>query len=245
MEVVVMKIAKLLRLFEGNGAVCILCGRHSENPHIRYDGVGVCADCYREIMKSRARDYFATPLIPRLFAPFAYSGKIRAATHTLKFKSSPAYAAPLARLIYDALPPYYDYSGYDLILPVPIHPSKMQSRGYNQASLIAKELARLLGVKFSDDILFRIKATQPQMQLSRLMRDQNLSSSFFAYAEDVRAKKILLFDDIFTAGATVRYCRDELLAKGAAEVSVIAMCENLSKEQKYEPSIRIPHAAKM
>ncbi len=237
-----MKLENILRALEG-GEVCIICGRHSENMRIKCDGVGVCRDCYRELMRERASDYFVTKLIPKLFAPFPYKGRLRRAMHSLKFKNSPAYAAPMARLIYDALPPYYYYAGYDMILPVPMHPGKMEDRGYNQAALIAKELGALFGIEFSDEVLFRVKHTQPQMQLSRLMRNQNLKNAFFAPRELVEHKKILLFDDIFTAGATVRYCREALLEKGADEVSVIAMCENITKSQKEYPKIRIPHAS--
>lgn len=76
-------------------------------------------------MKSRAGDYYDTGgVIRRLFAPFEYKDEIRRAIFEFKFGGSYAYGDVLAELVYNALPPYYLYTDYDMLVPVPLHPER-------------------------------------------------------------------------------------------------------------------------
>lgn len=234
-------VTKLLRYIEGKTQKCIFCDRRTADIKIKGDGVGVCVNCYNEYMKMRVDDYYEVKdSVRRLFAPFAYEGDIRRALHELKFCGCRAYAKPIAELVADALPQYYLYSDYDMIVPVPLHPNRFEERGYNQAELIGQTLSERLDVPLCDDVLFRIKDTKRQMTLSRALRHANVKDAFFASAPNVYGKRILLTDDIYTAGATVRECAKELIAKGAEEVSAIVVCANFQKENTYSPQVHIP-----
>ncbi|MBQ8636541.1 MAG: ComF family protein [Clostridia bacterium] len=230
----------LLRYIEGNNQKCILCDRRKSDIKIKGDGVGICLSCYDRYSKDSIKDYFDTnSQIRRLFAPFLYDGEIRHAILEMKFGGSWAYAKPLGELVADVLPPYYQYSDYDMLIPVPLHPNRLKERGFNQAELIAATLSERLSVPMYDDVLFRIRDTKRQMSLNRVERQKNVEGAFFADGI-VAGKRIMLVDDIYTAGATVKACAKELLEKGATEVSAIAVCANFIKDYRDVPRIHIP-----
>ncbi|MBQ7793746.1 MAG: ComF family protein [Clostridia bacterium] len=230
----------IFRSLEGEKPVCICCRRRSDRVSAEGDGVCICSVCYNNFMKSRVDDYYDVGGgIRRLFAPFAYDGEIRRIVHELKFRAASAYALPLARLIFDALPPYYDYSFYDFVIPVPLHWERLEERGYNQAELLAAPLARLLGIPMADDVLFRIRKTERQMVLTRARRIENVKGAFWA-DKSVSGKNILLIDDIYTVGATVGECAAALREKGAADIDAVVLCTNFNKCGTYERPPTIP-----
>lgn len=94
------------------------------------------------------------------------------------------------------------------------------------------------------DVLFRTRNTMHQMSLTRSLRERNVSGAFHAVDGEVSGKRILLVDDIYTVGATARACAKELLAKGAEEVSVIAISTNFYKNDTDRPTVRIPTVLK-
>lgn len=231
---------RVLRFFEGKDAKCIICGKRRGEMSLCCDGVGICDRCRNALLESSASDYYDTDgRVRRLFAPFAYDGDLRRAVLDLKFNDATAYAKPLARLVFEALPQYYVYD-YDMLVPVPLHPKRRDERGYNQAELLAEELSKLLGVPVASEVLFRTRNTEHQMKLSRMMRENNVRGAFFADERSVHGKRILLVDDIYTAGATIGACSRELLEKGAAEVSAVVVCENFKYVNSRKSIPRIP-----
>lgn len=91
-----------------------------------------------------------------------------------------------------------------LVIPIPMHKSKQQQRGYNQAELIAHSFARQIGYRYQPNALIRIRETQPQFELGLNDRAQNLESAFSLAPNFKTNWPILLIDDIFTTGATLR-----------------------------------------
>jgi len=110
----------------------------------------------------------------------------------------------------------------DAVVPVPLHPSRLRERGYNQAELIARPLARILGIPFHSYLLVR---TRPRPDKVRLTRRERWETVRGAYAMHHRAKvdklRVLLVDDVFTTGATLDACSRVL--RGAGAVRVIGM----------------------
>ncbi|MEE0943997.1 MAG: ComF family protein [Clostridia bacterium] len=233
-------VQKLLKYIEGNTEKCIFCDRRKSNISIKGDGVGICSSCYEMYAKDCIKDYFDTKSqVRRLFAPFIYEGELRRAILELKFGGCRAYAKPLGELVAEVLPLYYLYSDYDMLLPVPLHPNRLKERGFNQAELIAEALSEKLLVPMYDDVLFRIRDTKRQASLSRAMRQKNVEGAFYADGI-VAGKRIMLVDDIYTAGATIKACSKELIEKGAAEVSAIVVSANFIKDYTDTPQIQIP-----
>ena len=112
----------------------------------------------------------------------------------------------------------------DLVLPVPLHRWRLLSRRFNQAAALAREIGRLSGRSFDPLVLARVRATRPQVGLTRAMRAQNVQGAF-RVREEARARlagaRVVLVDDVLTSGATLNAASRVLLRGGAARVDVL------------------------
>lgn len=109
----------------------------------------------------------------------------------------------------------------DVIVPVPLHPRRKRRRGYNQAELLAQEMARQLDLPVSN-ALRRTRFTRPQVRLERGQRAANLEGAFQA-VQPLPGRRVLLVDDVVTTGATAQQCARALLASGADAVYLLAL----------------------
>ena len=119
-----------------------------------------------------------------------------------------------------------------MILPVPLHPSRLRQRGFNQASLLIRnwqQIAQrhfcdLSHIRLEDDLLVRITQTEPQSALGRAQRTQNIKNAFGLNGEkEIKGGSILLIDDVYTTGATANECGRLLLSSGAQNVDVLTL----------------------
>ena len=116
------------------------------------------------------------------------------------------------------------YAGIDLILPVPLHPKKKRSRGYNQSEAIANGIASVLKVPVGTTQLIRPRATSTQTKKNRYKRFENMQSVFQSPDPgQLKGKHILLVDDVITTGATLEACAQVLLDGGTAKLSIAAL----------------------
>ena len=114
----------------------------------------------------------------------------------------------------------------DCLVPVPLHRLRLLQRRFNQSGLLAKGLARATGVPVALTALQRTRRTLAQVGLSQEARQANVEAAFRvspSHEKSVRAKKIVLIDDVITTGATVNACSAALLKAGAARVDVLAI----------------------
>lgn len=121
----------------------------------------------------------------------------------------------------------------DAIAPVPLHPSRLLSRRYNQAAEIARPLSALSGVRYLPDALVRRRATETQGGKSGSGRKRNVAGAFevpAGRAAQVAGKRILLIDDVMTTGATAEGCARALKSAGAVrvDVAVVARVKEMS-----------------
>ena len=114
--------------------------------------------------------------------------------------------------------------GYDFITSVPMHPLKLKERGYNQASLLAKYLANYFKIPCKDDIIYETHHRSSQTKLQKLDREKNIKNAFLVKT-DMKNKRIILIDDIFTTGATARSCSQALKDKRAQTITVITLAK--------------------
>jgi ComF family protein len=117
-----------------------------------------------------------------------------------------------------------------LVVPVPLSDVRLRQRGYDQAGLLASEVARLRGWSCRPDLLRRTRATETQTALHPAERRANVAGAFQALPEraaPVRRQHILVVDDVWTTGATTLACADALLAAGARAVSVLTFARAL------------------
>lgn len=165
-------------------------------------------------------------LIYAFISPFSYSDKVvRDLVHSLKYNRVRALDAVLAELIYEHLKRFRVAVSRDsVIIPVPLYKSRERVRGFNQAELIARALAERIGAEVEGGILQKIKKTKPQIELGAEERRRNIIGSFSVKnSERVRAKTILLLDDVKTTGATLEEAARVLKEAGAKRVWAITV----------------------
>ncbi len=139
----------------------------------------------------------------------------------LKHADRPEIGALFARWLLRAASPLL--AEVDVIAPVPLHPSRLFARRYNQAAEIARPLCRLAGKPYLPDALVRRRATTSQGGKSGRGRRVNVKGAFHAppgRARRVQGRRVLLVDDVLTTGATAEACARALLAAGAAAVDL-------------------------
>ncbi len=121
----------------------------------------------------------------------------------------------------------------DLIVPVPLHPSRLFRRRFNQSADLARALSRITGISCVPDLLIRTRATRAQVGLSASARRRNVAGAFAltpGYGEKVQEKKVVLVDDVLTTGATVEACAKRLVAEGAVSVDVLTLARVVPDE---------------
>lgn len=114
----------------------------------------------------------------------------------------------------------------DIVVPVPLHRRRLWQRRFNQSALLAQAVAKANGKTCLPAALLRRRHTQPQKGLSRRERHSNVASAFAvnpAHAEQIKGRRILLVDDVFTSGATLNACSRALRANGAAHIDVLTL----------------------
>jgi ComF family protein len=156
-------------------------------------------------------------------APF--TGPVRDAIHDLKYSGERRLAEPLGEAV--ARRWRRVGQGAEVVVPVPVHPERERYRGYDQATLIAADVARRLGLPLAL-ALERGRATIAQFELGRDERAANVAGAFTLRRDDAAAlavigRWVLLVDDVVTTGATLAACATALRRGGAAAVSAIAV----------------------
>jgi ComF family protein len=189
-------LGKLPRLLP---PLCPNCGRPQAS------GI-VCPDC-----RQRQTE------IDGIRSPFRFEEVIRKAIHQLKYRNLKTISPCLAGLL-------ADYLGSnplpgDALICVPLHPRRLRERGYNQSSLLARELGRRIDLPVIENCLIRIKQAQPQVRAGDAEeRRRNVADAFVCRDEQVSGKQIILIDDVCTSGATLESCAAALKSKSAASV---------------------------
>ncbi|HEY5609744.1 MAG TPA: phosphoribosyltransferase family protein [Thermoanaerobaculia bacterium] len=150
-----------------------------------------------------------------------YSGGLERVIHAFKFERHDFLSGPLAGLLFETWSSRAD-AEFDAVVPVPMHRKKLRRRGYNQAELLARGLARRTGIRLERRMLESTGLRETQSTLARDERAANVRGAFVA-ASAANARSILVVDDICTTGETLRACADALHAAGAARVSALAV----------------------
>ena len=150
-------------------------------------------------------------------SPFRFDGAMRQAIHNLKYRNLRAIAVPLAELLSDYLVTN-PVSG-DVLVPVPLHRKRLRERGYNQSSLLARGLGKLINLAVVDDCLIRERHAFPQVRTTSVEeRQSNVAGAFTCRDSSLRGKQVLLIDDVSTSGATLTACAAALKKAGASSV---------------------------
>ena len=194
-----------------------------------------CARCDQPFVSPAATNYTPNhqcqqcqerpPDFQRAWTLFPYLPPLRDAICSFKYRGKHTLARPLARLMISALPSDIDV---DVIIPVPLYPSRLRAREFNQSLLLADQLSRHLVLPVSATNLVRITATDPQTTLTRQARLQNLRKAFAVRRpQDIAEKRILLVDDVFTTGTTLNECAKTLRKAGSGPVFALTLARTI------------------
>ena len=205
---------------------CAICGRNGAllcsacaEALPRADGAR-CDACWLPLPRNEpCRACAEHPLaLSHLRSVFRYEGEVRRLVHAFKFGGQSSLSQPLGGLLIEA---YLSHGlEFDMIVPVPLTGARRRTRGYNQASLLARELGRAVDVPVVDALSRRRFAGAQVSSATAEERRRNVGGAFaVARAEAVSGRHVLLIDDVATTGATLDACARELLSAGAASVS--------------------------
>lgn len=219
-----------MRLFEQiSGMVfppkCIFCQKLLSHDAVLH----ICTDCYLKL-----------PFLDKAFMTvmqddednycdgavgiFQYTGMVKESLIRFKFYSKPSYYRTYARLIADKLVKTIDIKQYNLVLSVPLHKHKEFSRGYNQAHLIARALAKELKLPERSGLLKRYRYTEAQSLLDKQKRNQNVKGAFTVISpKKLEGRSVLLVDDILTTGSTLEECGRMLKQAGVQKVTAVVV----------------------
>jgi ComF family protein len=163
-----------------------------------------------------------TPLrIERIRSATYFGGILQEAIHHLKYRGHTALAKPLGGL----MAAYWQQHpmSADVIVPVPLHADRLRERGYNQAALLAHELARQARLAVDEQTLVRKRATTSQVKLDAKQRKENVHEAFCCSDGSLAGKRVLLVDDVCTTGATLEACAIALQESGALSVQALTL----------------------
>jgi ComF family protein len=151
---------------------------------------------------------------------------IGTALRALKYGSRRALARPLSMLLAERFP--FPGAAYDVIAPVPLHIERLRTRGFNQAALLAYEVAKRSRIALDRGLMVRLRNTPAQVGLSEADRRRNLRGAFtLRQGRSVEGRRVLVVDDVCTSTATARACAAALRAAGAETVDVVVLARAL------------------
>ncbi|MEA3081625.1 MAG: hypothetical protein QOD54_1293 [Sphingomonadales bacterium] len=220
---------------------CAGCGTIVADVH------SFCADCWKEVdflgeggcstcgMPVQATEQTSCgvclarePRIARSRAAVAYGDLARGLAIGLKYGRKVAIARTMARF----MAPLVGEGSDRLLVPVPLHGSRLWGRGFNQSALVARELSRRLGIPADPLTLARIRRTPPLKGMSPLQRRKAVAGAFRVRdRQKVAGKTVILVDDVLTTGSTAEACARTLKRAGAARVELVSWARAVKPAQ--------------
>ena len=179
------------------------------------------------------------PPFVRAVAYGSYQGALREMIHLLKYGQVRPAALVLGRMLGELIQGLFTEFGdpLPLLIPVPLHASKLRQRGFNQSELIAREAlktARVAGIELNTSALVRIRPTESQTGLTRHQRRMNLRGAFqVAHPAEISGRDILLVDDVYTTGTTASECARVLRRARSGKVWVATVARVLRPEAAF------------
>lgn len=213
---------------------CVLCGRAGQPP-----AQDLCAGCEADLpLNANCCSVCAVPLAsgdavcgaclekrPRFdacFAPYRYAYPLDHMVRRLKYAGAVAHGRVLGDLFAEQLEQRDRQDRPELLLPVPLGPARFRRRGYNQAVVLAEQIARRTGIQLQTDALVRTRDTLEQAGLDRRARRKNMRGAF-ALLRPLHAAHVAIVDDVVTTGSTANELTRVLKRAGVERVEVWAI----------------------
>jgi len=200
------------KLIPHRASYCVCCGKFfaaQGAPHF-------CAECLQ-----------SNPPYSRHRSCGCYQNTLKDLILLYKYRKLKVLSVPLAEFILKKLNQEEDlWWGVEVLIPVPLHPNREKERGFNQAELLAAAIADKKDLPLMTGVLIKTKNTLPQTSLAASERFRNAAGMYkVAEPEKIVGKIVLLVDDVYTTGATVRECSRILLGAGAKDVRALTLAQ--------------------
>jgi ComF family protein len=213
---------------------CLLCGAGAPRGRDLCDGCladfprnrTCCARCAQPLAASAAlcgACLRREPAYACAWAPYQYAHPLNLLEARFKFRRDLSAGRVLADLLVDAARTRWSQDRPERLLCVPLHPTRLRERGYNQALELARTLSRALDIPLAHDLLVRVRATRAQTGLDAKARRRNLRGAFACPVHAGVPAHVAIVDDVMTTGSTVDECARVLRQAGVARVDVWAL----------------------
>ena len=191
---------------------CAICGKLGES---------ICKNCYNKLKKLEINNYYKD-----IFFLYKYQGIIRNLILSYKFKDKSYLYKTFSKCMLKNKNLCNFLKSYDIIIPVPLHQKRKMERGYNQSALIAKQIAKNLRLRYYD-ILIKTKNTKPQSSKNLKERKKSVVGIYkIKNSTLVKEKRVVIFDDIYTTGSTLKECKKVLLECGVKKVGLLTLAKD-------------------
>lgn len=158
----------------------------------------------------------------------SYDATVLEAIHLFKYRGRIGLGETLGALLADGAGRLWDMALFTQIIPVPLHLRRLRERGFNQAVILARQVAKRYGIPLDLGSLRRERGTPPQVGLGRALRAANVRGAFTVRRpEAIRGQRILLIDDVYTTGSTLQECAAVLMKARAETVAVLTLARAL------------------
>jgi ComF family protein len=224
--------AACAELLELPGAFCRWCDLATEP--VPRPGCPQCGEPDgrgRRCGRCRAR----RPPFTSSFAAFVHEGPLARAIHRFKYEGHSELGVPLGQALARAAGSWLSALPSPELVPVPLHVNRLRRRGYDQAGLLTRTLARATGLPLHASALQRTRATLRQVGLSEAQRTLNVAGAFQA-SPVVAGRTIVLVDDVVTTGATARAAAEPVLSAGALAVHVLTLARAVGSAEPGDRS---------
>lgn len=193
----------------------------------------MCSDCYsRLVFTEKGSSFSALEPIDYLLSPLEYKNSAMNLLKSLKFRCDFKNSDIVNLIMSEFLRDFPHLSDFDLVMPVPLSAERLSDRGYNQSEFIARGISKTIGVELDAKSLVRIRNTKQQSSISRPERIVNVQGAF-SVNRTLTDKRIILVDDIYTTGHTMKNCAIALKSAGAMEIIGITAAVSLQKERPF------------
>ncbi|MCX6012964.1 MAG: ComF family protein, partial [Chloroflexi bacterium] len=156
---------------------------------------------------------------------YLFEGPMRKAIYAFKYNNLRAISVYFARILFDNMSDI-PITG-EVLVPVPLHNKRLRQRGYNQASLLSRELGKLSGLEVDERTLYRTVDTQSQTKLNFSERRENTKEAFACKDQRLTGKRVVLIDDVCTTGATLAACAETLKKNGVYSVWGLTLARDI------------------
>lgn len=202
--------------------MCAFCGKLNNN--------FLCENCKKDIDKIEkvCRDKYTEKEFNEHIYMFKYK-EVRDKILEYKFNDKPYYYMTFANILLNNKKMCDILKSYDIIIPVPIHNKRRKQRGYNQTELIAKEISNnICGLEYRNIIMKNIN-TLPQSSLNKIERVNNSKNMYKlkdSNMQNIYQKRVLIFDDIYTTGATANECAKTIKILQPKKIGILTIAKD-------------------